>query len=52
MNDQLMHLNWRRLRWDADNRPPWEFRFVELTDACCAELIRFFDFVAGAAAGV
>ena len=42
VNDQLMHLSWRRLRWTEDTRPPWEHRFVEITDACCKELIRFF----------
>ena len=43
LNDQLMHLAWKRKRWDEHSRPPWEGQIRGWTDACCAELLKFFQ---------
>ncbi len=45
VNDHIAHLTWQRQRWTDEVRPPWEGRIRPWTDACCAELLRFFDSV-------
>lgn len=41
VNDQVAHLGWRRKRWTATIRPPWEGQIRAWTTACCHELDRF-----------
>jgi hypothetical protein len=43
VNAQVVHLSWKRKRWGADTRPPWDREIRELTNDCCKELLRFFD---------
>ena len=45
LSDQITHLTWQRQRWTDEVRPPWEGQIRPWTDACCEEMLRFFDSV-------
>ena len=39
---QVAHMSWHRTLWTSADRPPWDGRIREWTEACCTQLQDWF----------